>query len=961
MTNSDAEVLKSAYAASEDADIVCLVNGSRGKIEPNEFNLIEEFVDRDVNDIPPIVFVNNVSYWIKVSSSGGEKVALQSTSDSTALNTFLNYIDAHHTNPRVFEHVTNFTRRNAIFDRMRDNSFGFAFHGPVSPDRPFSGFISEEHDPFCTIELCRQLVEERQLLKVKQNHIRTLKAIQVTLSGELLNGISVAFPLIQQSVQEEIDQIGKISSRKTYFAATTEVLSKVESRDVIIGAHINRWRKVLLSFISTERYEEIVDGFLNLHYNRCMSLLRRVLIKAYNLDSDHFFTENGASDVSEVDPDKRHDVDALYLKVAMGLSHDLSGIKTILLSIKCLNYVQRKMGGLVKRCKLKFLQDPNKKLQLKSNTTVGLNQSEVAEIVFDVVSRLHLCKWDKTNIICPPNGLEEWLDRGLFSPIASLRTLQTKFEEQVRLSNLNAERLKSVRQKLTSFEQNSNPKMVSNSIHQLHTNRQFQDIVWSECPQRRELRCRDKFDKTTTSLYKNNTSRTHELAEIRVMNHETRDSQFLIDISIDENRSMFAIQLYNEWMEHLRQVLGIPENTSQPSVTKPIFPIFVPSYRRSKEIGHSPLFDEQQFEGAPVLLYIVVEHSEGNKYHNMLKSKQSASRRIVIVTIPDKSRGIGFSRSMILLLQRVLGRLMILEGFPFDYFWMMDDDMVKVRRFSPNSNSLHMMEPCTLALALLKSQDILEGRVKKELLKFDESTMDELQELWGDVKNRIGSVTYQQFKQLVEFGVESQVRSAYNYYQEHSSSDDKLGEDAFNCWFRDDFIPRCKTRINPYVQLSIVSSKENDSRGYNIMQPKEEPSHYFVSTQRSGCVLNYGPGLEGYNYLTENQMLMNKNGVAEEKQRFRTESAVDRIKRIQAISAKLWESKNKRKTNELTNVGGNVMIHYEPRDMFVGEDRKLTERLELDNKTGFKVFFFDVEWSTQKRGGCHAFQRAITK
>lgn len=97
---------------------------------------------------------------------------------------------------------------------------------------------------------------------------------------------------------------------------------------------------------------------------------------------------------------------------------------------------------------------------------------------------------------------------------------------------------------------------------------------------------------------------------------------------------------------------------------------------------------------------------------------------------------------------------------------------------------------------------------------------------------------------------------------------------------------------------------------------------------------------------------MNSDQVYQERIRFDNESPADRKKRIQSITNSLSTAKSQFQKGETPTVP-----NYELRDTFLGEDRRFIERLELDNKTGFQVFFFDIEWGKQQTGGCFIFRK----
>ncbi len=132
-----------------------------------------------------------------------------------------------------------------------------------------------------------------------------------------------------------------------------------------------------------------------------------------------------------------------------------------------------------------------------------------------------------------------------------------------------------------------------------------------------------------------------------------------------------------------------------------------------------------------------------------------------------------------------------------------------------------------------------------------------------------------------------------------------------------------------------------------------------MSAKRYGCILNYAPGIDGYNYLPFLQLMMSNDEVYDERCAFDQELVESRTNRIQTISDDLWNWKHDIQQGSITDV--EPLPQYKLRDTFFDEHERFIERLELDNKTGLNVFYFDVEYMPTKYGGSCIFRNRRTE
>ena len=83
----------------------------------------------------------------------------------------------------------------------------------------------------------------------------------------------------------------------------------------------------------------------------------------------------------------------------------------------------------------------------------------------------------------------------------------------------------------------------------------------------------------------------------------------------------------------------------------------------------------------------------------------STSSQLIFVAIPGQHRGVGFARSMIVILQHALRYLCRQSQVNFDLFWQLDDDIRACLVNDPRNPGTYL--PCSLAAGLAYAQDAL--------------------------------------------------------------------------------------------------------------------------------------------------------------------------------------------------------------------------------------------------------------
>jgi len=114
-------------------------------------------------------------------------------------------------------------------------------------------------------------------------------------------------------------------------------------------------------------------------------------------------------------------------------------------------------------------------------------------------------------------------------------------------------------------------------------------------------------------------------------------------------------------------------------------------------------------EQTPALIFLLVEEQERELYQKMIqrfKLDKNESQTLILVSIPGKNRGIGFARTMVMLLQRTIEAKIPIR-FPF--FYLLDDNIHQFRIFNLHTSQ---MEPCTATVALAFLQQAFEDHIK---------------------------------------------------------------------------------------------------------------------------------------------------------------------------------------------------------------------------------------------------------
>jgi len=801
LTSPKDHIVNSAMATCKEANVVCLVNSmeTRGQLEIPDFNLLETFVDKDLAQTPIVIFVDNVSRRLKEVGDIQSKAARKRIiDDQKVLDILLNFIQQN-------KHKTNFLpningyRRNSIIDNLLKTSFGFAFYGTYSHDseiRPFSTFIGSDLNsfPLCTLEVCRKYLEKRCLEQARFLAMSCVFAIENDLNGKPKD-----LPSYSSQVKGSVNGariVGRKQISKEWRAVCGRVIDDMDKDFTQVDISIQRlWRKRLLAIIPTDLYFDIAAKCLDQHLKTCFDLLDENLRNMFELDEDYEFPED-CEEVQQFDGlnntfilssaqelrHKPHDV--IYLKVREALREFGNEKKQTLRSKEVLTDVQEKMSNILKT------NMARRKESLDFSKALSLSKEQVMDTVLQLLTHMINRRW--------PSTTKELLFGCLFTPNDLLEILFDAFTASSDLAELNQSSVTQLKRSITTWKNTLQKKSLKDT--KTETTKSFQPRDWVE------------------------------------FSHDH------VDISDRDNPNTRRAQKQSE-----RQIAqnGLPRDLPTKHfknfvVANRIHPIFMPSYRRSKDIKKNVFFRDRtdHFEDYSSLLYLVVEDTEISDYYNSLKKVPSLFR-LVFVTIPGGSRGIGFSRSMINLLQCQMSKLMKKAGNPaFEWFWIIDDDLSGVRMFNIDSQTLTMTTPCTLSLTLLQSQIILKERVDNELkqmkgsgdLSLTDMFQDEIEELLNtDDRRKLSFVIANTIaiRELLVFSTMSDDMSSYRFIRKTCMENKKLklkfaeglgqwldqnmSEHYFRNWFNEVFIPSHKSQ-GQIVQLAVAPSRTNDQK-----------------------------------------------------------------------------------------------------------------------------------------------------
>ena len=167
LSTADIDLVNSAIETGEEANVIGLVGCPEGMLEPEDLNQIEPFVNRDVDDVPPIIFIDNYSRRGKDTKGN----------DQDACSILLDFVVQYRAHAQVFPQISG-AKRNVIMDKILSTGFGCAFYGP-GYESPFSELFSPvQKGGHSTIELCRRHLEEKELRQAKTKALACINALE---------------------------------------------------------------------------------------------------------------------------------------------------------------------------------------------------------------------------------------------------------------------------------------------------------------------------------------------------------------------------------------------------------------------------------------------------------------------------------------------------------------------------------------------------------------------------------------------------------------------------------------------------------------------------------------------------------------------------------------------------------------------------------------------------------------
>jgi len=445
----------------------------------------------------------------------------------------------------------------------------------------------------------------------------------------------------------------------------------------------------------------------------------------------------------------------------------------------------------------------------------------------------------------------------------------------------------------------------------------------------------------------------------------------VINIKMNSAKKSYQIELYPNALVDIEENISTVTRSFRELLSNPdckknkpvdwIYPIFIPSKGRHGEIpegkkagflAHLPISSEGSFEpkenksrqnvrgdsntlkAGRTLLYLFVEEQELDSY--MKGFENFRSDHLILVVIPGRNRGVGFARQMILLLQQFFAHhLKKNKSLSFDYFFILDDDLVKVEVYDRDH---HAMRQCSLELALSFAQDVLlkelnrrDNRLKHlQIMSNDENKNDykDVFEFFLDLKAWIilrNLLTVEKFCKELLAAADQGKESLKDFLRKSLLKAKNFTVENTDEWGSKFWDILEKIRIDSTLDLAMVSLSLSrlsfDKANYNLKQP--EATHR-ISDQHYAAILFHAPALRGYGYLSaknpkgENQLFLSQDGV-------------------QAM----LENKDELVSQE---------------NGFLSEDKALVERLKSAGRGGYQIYLFAAQFGNQKVGGCHPFR-----
>jgi GTPase SAR1 family protein len=188
------------------------------------------------------------------------------------------------------------------------------------------------------------------------------------------------------------------------------------------------------------------------------------------------------------------------------------------------------------------------------------------------------------------------------------------------------------------------------------------------------------------------------------------------------------VQIHAEVLERLTKLFVAMRSGQKKHC---IYPVFVPTKGRhggpieefKPRAGRKPLkepFAADFSMTAPVLepevetvVFVVCEGvAASGSAESTLYAEKVLRAKGILTEIPASDRGIGFARQMIVMLRKVLAQALQENPrediAPFDFFFMIDDDLKSVRVYDKH---LFLMRSCSLSYALVHLQKIMMSEI----------------------------------------------------------------------------------------------------------------------------------------------------------------------------------------------------------------------------------------------------------
>jgi len=464
-----------------------------------------------------------------------------------------------------------------------------------------------------------------------------------------------------------------------------------------------------------------------------------------------------------------------------------------------------------------------------------------------------------------------------------------------------------------------------------------------------------------SSLPTNRCSVVVERAEIK---HPSSYSNLVevADIN-DETKQYYHVRVAPGAMEALFRCLNPQpkpgnakaENEAPDSLN--VVPVFIPTKGRSDESirqnnnAYANLLchpfsqpSRPSLSSETAVVFAVVEEHE--LIHYVRSFGHHAHSSLVFVSTPGGTRGVAFARSMIVMVQQALRYLLQLHkepSKPFDYYWMIDDDIKNAYVHNKLVPGLYM--PCRLEDVLKFGQHTLQHEVSKVINheQFEEAVKDFLDDdddfsaIITNVRRELNPAEKKRIsKPMATNSLATSLADKYLSNRKIETITTLVNEimigmavpaleplkvELVELLHKHCLLASTLEKMN-FFQLAVTKLPSRYPRveDYNLKQPfkSHRPKKF-----RTQCVLSYVPAMEGCSYLSP------RSEQKDEVCLFSAKEVWNSQWKVQVVDRKEAEKKG-----------------------LLGEDKLFCERMQQSGRGGFLLHAFALEYDVKQGGGC---------